>query len=152
MWKMNFYELFLDFTPTNTWNSSSVTVTGVFIVTARPCTHKHTYSQTHTHKHTRDTVSCSEVLLQSASDSRLSADGCDLICLRLPAALHYCFVWKSWLLLLRWWSREQRLRVSAEINMFMFILPLCFFQTKKAFSPSLRRVISRELSDFGQRL
>ena len=103
-----------------------------------PALHTHTHTHTHTRSHTRDSVSCSEVLLQSSSDSRLSADGCDLICLRLPAAQcssaqHYCFVWKSWLLLLRWWSREQCLRVSAEINMFMFVLRLCWtsFRHKK---------------------
>lgn len=33
-----------------------------------------------------DVVSCSDVLLQSASDSRLTTDGCDLNCLLLPVA------------------------------------------------------------------
>lgn len=53
-----------------------------------PVLHTHTYTsnQTNTHTHTRDMISCSEVSLQSASDCRLTADGCDLICLLLPAA------------------------------------------------------------------
>lgn len=36
--------------------------------------------------HSDDTASCAEVLLQLATDSHLTADGCDLICRPLPAA------------------------------------------------------------------
>ncbi len=51
-----------------------------------PVLHTHIHFQTNKYTHIRDVISCSEVSLQSASDSRLAADGCDLICLLLPAA------------------------------------------------------------------